>query len=597
MRRMLAAAALLCGTVVSNGQGQIAGSVRDAATSEPVRGAVVVLLGPNRELLVRTITSSSGTFRIIQEGAAIVRVMRIGYSPQERRLDGANSPLVIELTPLGRSLRVVSVNSSPLCPARADQQEALALWSSATDAFSSMLVASAEATTEGEVEQILYDRVVTTGGQRIVRQSTRRVTSNNINPVRAGRTPRLLLDSGYVEHRTEASTYYAPDPQVLLDSSFAETHCLSVHRDEGAHPGEVGVRFTPASNRNRIPDIAGVLWMKRSPMALTSLDFEYRGVDQLLEQVGAGGRLDFETLSNGMPIIREWMVRSPRLEYFESGPPRGPMSGMVGGRAARRAEIHEGGGLITDGVLSEGTRVTAPLAALGGQVLTRTSREPVTEASVTLDSTDETTVTDAEGRFSLTRLLPGPYTLRAIDSTLIATVRFDSERRMLTDTVRKQMVKWIGTTDVEARRDGSIPITVTIPRRARRPSCRFDGEMDPRYIVIGSLENAAKQRIPDTRLALTWADTTRQWRVDRFGQVQTYTTTMTSMEVVTDAEGGFVACGIPNSRVIAARAEMATGPAATGTARVSARPDDVSREMGNNDLRGLRLVVSPPDRR
>ena len=230
-------------------------------------------------------------------------------------------------------------------------------------------------------------------------------------------------------------------------------------------------------------------------------------------------------------------------------------------------------------------------------MLTRASREAVNEVSVTLDSTDEATVTDVEGRFSLRRLLPGPYTLRAVDSTLIPTVRFDSERRMLPDTVHQQMVKWIGTVDVEARLDSTVPIIATIPQRTRRPTCRFDGEKEPRFIIIGSLEDTAKQRIPNTRLVLSWADTTNQWRVDRFGQVQTYATTTTSIEVATDDDGAFVACGIPNSRAIAGRAEMTIGPPATGTARVSARPDDVSRRMGNEILRGLRLVVAPPERR
>ena len=78
------------------------------------RGAVVVTLGPRRELLGRIITSSSGTFRIGQDSAVIVRVMRIGYSPQERRLEGTAAPIVIELTPLGRGLRAVTVSSNPL---------------------------------------------------------------------------------------------------------------------------------------------------------------------------------------------------------------------------------------------------------------------------------------------------------------------------------------------------------------------------------------------------------------------------------------------------------------------------------------------------
>ena len=125
MRTMVAVMAALCSSLSLRAGAQIQGSVRDALTSEPVRGAVVVTLGPRRELLGRIITSSSGTFRIGQDSAVIVRVMRIGYSPQERRLEGTAAPIVIELTPLGRGLRAVTVSSNPLWSAD---------WSSSSDA-------------------------------------------------------------------------------------------------------------------------------------------------------------------------------------------------------------------------------------------------------------------------------------------------------------------------------------------------------------------------------------------------------------------------------------------------------------------------------
>jgi hypothetical protein len=251
--------------------------------------------------------------------------------------------------------------------------------------------------------------------------------------------------------------------------------------------------------------------------------------------------------------------------------------------------------LIVDGVLSEGTRVTAPLATLGGRVMSRFANQPVAGASVTLDSTDEMTVTNADGRFRLERLLPGPYTLRAVDSLTIPTVRFDSERRMLTDSSRMQTITLTGTKHVNAAVATDAPTEVIIPHRVLRPDCRFDGERDRRFIVIGSVENSDRQRLSNVPLALTWADTTRERAVDEVGPFETYTTMSTRMDVVTDSVGSFVACGIPAERLIVARAVQAPESVAVGTARVSARPDDVSREMGNPELRGLRLVVRPPD--
>lgn len=58
-------------------------------------------------------------------------------------------------------------------------------------------------------------------------------------------------------------------------------------------------------------------------MALRSLTFEYQGVDRAITEVRAGGRLDFETMSNGVPIIRSWSVRSPKLGYRPAAPSAG----------------------------------------------------------------------------------------------------------------------------------------------------------------------------------------------------------------------------------------------------------------------------------
>src|SRR5687768_11995343 len=117
----IALIALLMSTGLTSAlRGQsIGGTVRDAATSGPVSGAVVMLLGATREPVARTITSSSGAFRLSGENAAVLRVIRIGYTPFEQRVDGSTGTVIsIELVPLGTRLRPVAVNTQPVCPAR-----------------------------------------------------------------------------------------------------------------------------------------------------------------------------------------------------------------------------------------------------------------------------------------------------------------------------------------------------------------------------------------------------------------------------------------------------------------------------------------------
>jgi hypothetical protein len=98
------------------------------------------------------------------------------------------------------------------------------------------------------------------------------------------------------------------------------------------------------------------------------------------------------------------------------------------------AELYETGGLIADGVLSDGTSWTAPLATLRGRVLDIVTDHPAPSAIVTLDSTDQRIATDSAGRFVFEQLLPGPYVLRVRDSVTVHPVRVDDEGNVVPDS-------------------------------------------------------------------------------------------------------------------------------------------------------------------
>jgi hypothetical protein len=147
---------------------------------------------------------------------------------------------------------------------------------------------------------------------------------------------------------------------------------------------------------------------------------------------------------------------------------------------------------------------------------------------------------------------------------------------------------------VQANLEHVNSFTLNFPSPAPSPTCRFEGTSGRLHTVVGLVANSARQPVPHTRLELTWADTTKQWKLDGLLSLPNHTSTGTSMEVVTDSKGEFVACGIPHSRLIVARLVTLDGEV-TGTARVSARPDDVSRRLRNNELREMRLIVQRPD--
>ena len=542
------------------------GTVRDSITGANVRGAVVMVLAPNREPIARGLSSSNGAFRLSIGSGTIVRVIRIGFLPFERPINQLASPLVINLEPAGRMIERVAIRSNPVCPRRSDQRQALSLWSSATDALLAMVVATADSQHSGLMTLILYDRLMYPDGTTIRRQSTRRTVTGNVLPIRADRDPDEFVRVGYAVTRATGTTWYAPDPEVLLDSSFAATHCLSMRGAPRGDTTRIGVAFAPPSDRGSFPDIEGVLWLNRNPLSLHSLEFEYRGVPLAVMNMRAGGRLEFETLADGVPIISSWKVRSPRLAYVRTG-------------RAVVAEIHENGGLIADGVHTDGTSWTAPLATVRGTISNIVSRQPVNGATVTLDSTDQKTVTDSSGRFLFGELLPGPYVLRVIDSMPVHPMRVDSSGELVTDTTTiMQLVTRTATVDLNVQL-GYTPLVEThLPWR--EPFIGCGNLSDPRrFTVTVEVFTTDIIPVPNVPVRLSWADTSRNVVLE------------TTVDASTRADGLLVVCGIPSDRTLGTRVVGPNGIVHTGTSRITREQPDVKKSQQAASLRAITIKI------
>jgi hypothetical protein len=548
---------------VSSAQ-EIFGAVRDSVTGAPVRGAVIMVLGANRQPIERRLTSSSGSFSVSTASGVYLRVIRIAYLPFERRLNqlGA-SPLVITMVPAGRMIAEVSIRTNPTCPQRGDQRQALSLWSSATDALLAMVVATADSGHTGLMTQIMFDRVMAQRGPTILRQSTRRVVTGNVLPIRADRDPEEFVQSGYVTMRPGGATYYAPDPEILLDSSFAATHCLSMRGSPRGDTTRIGVAFSPPYHRRSLPDIEGVLWLNRNPLSLHSLEFEYRAVPQVVLNMFAGGRMEFETLSDGVPVITSWQVRSPRLGYLRDGRP------LV-------AEVHETGGLIADGVLTDGTSWSAPLATLRGRVSNIVTNEPVPDAVVSLDSTDQRMTTDSVGRFFFDQLLPGPYVLRVRDSVAVHPVKVNEDGNIVPDSSSvMQMVTRTATTDLNVQIGLTPFVETALPWRMPVLGCGLQTS-ERRFVVIGVVVRPDSTPVPDVPVRLSWSDTTSGVVLE------------TTVDARADEGGGFIVCGIPSDRTLGSRVVGPDGRVHTGPTRITRLSPD--RKLPAK-MRGVALVI------
>lgn len=163
----------------------VAGSVRDGLTGERVRGAVVMPLGPevrhgplprraalsgSRSAAQRSCASCASSTCRMSEG------FRIIARSARHRTDAAGS-----IASANHRHHVTGLSAQGR-PARGARGLGIGnRWMLA------MVVSSADSSQSGMVAQLLYNRLLSNDGRRIIRQSTQRVETSNATPIRADR--------------------------------------------------------------------------------------------------------------------------------------------------------------------------------------------------------------------------------------------------------------------------------------------------------------------------------------------------------------------------------------------------------------------------
>ena len=109
---------------------------------------------------------------------------------------------------------------------------------------------------------------------------TRFTTGTTTRPFVASASAVEFARVGYMAENSLGRTFFAPDADVLLDESFATSHCFRLAADDTSRRGQIGLAFTPAPGRGRdtLVDVAGVIWIDRATPALRSLEFLYTGL-------------------------------------------------------------------------------------------------------------------------------------------------------------------------------------------------------------------------------------------------------------------------------------------------------------------------------
>ncbi|MCA0377036.1 MAG: carboxypeptidase-like regulatory domain-containing protein [Gemmatimonadetes bacterium] len=391
---------------------EVRGAVLDSASRAPVPAAVVMLLDASGSTLYRVLTSERGIYRILRPAEAThLRVVRLGFQPatvplsQARPRAEGGYDLEVRLLPFARTLQSVDVSAARGCPSRPDRASALALLDAARAGLLATVVAREK--DPPRVQVLRFDRVLDADGLATVSQTVRVDSSAGATiSFNAAYSADRFLTSGFRSGANGDYTFFGPDADVLLSEAFQNGYCFATAPPEPQRATQVGLRFTPAGRRSGRVDIDGTLWIDTVQRTLVDIDFKYLGLDALAEGLGAGGRITFRALPNGVPFIERWHLR------LIGANPVAERTGSV-----QSYIVREVGGELADARWSDGRVWQAPLASVH---LSAVSAEGtgVAGAVLRLTASDYRATSDASGRAIIAHVLPGPYGVEIDDPSL-----------------------------------------------------------------------------------------------------------------------------------------------------------------------------------
>lgn len=385
----------------------IHGRLARDGSSEPIGGALVVLIGADGRQLTGALTDPEGRFtiRAPAPGGYTLRAEQIGYatvSSPPLRLAAAET---LEYSMLAR-VEAVKMDgltvtaSSRGCEVRPREGEQLhTLWEEARKALN----AAAWAEEQGlfRFRYVRYERELDPATLRVRTHREVATAGLSANPFVSVSAEQLEND-GYARLDGTDGWYFAPDAEVLLSDRFLDQHCFSFATGRADSEDLIGLAFEPVSGRG-LPDIEGVLWLDRNTAELHHLDYRYSRLPLPVPTREIGGRIEFERLPSGAWIIRRWYIRMPVI---------GTSSMHWRNTGSRTSHtllaLKEEGGEVVSIFTAAGRVVrSASLASISGTVFDSISGAPLAGAEVfVIGGGDGRSRTDAAGRFLLAGLLP-----------------------------------------------------------------------------------------------------------------------------------------------------------------------------------------------
>ena len=500
-----------------------------AESSQPVFGALVYLEAASGTLVKNALTDERGRLLFVglEAGSYRLRVEMIGKGAVQTDLFdvfvGATVSRDVRLEPSAIALEGIQIEAEGgRCSVRPEQGLLVAdLWDEVRKAL------SAAAFTD---EQQVY-RYLTTGYVRdierdtkIIRDEQRQRSAGFQRTPYESRPAEDLLENGFVQSDPDGDLYFAPDANVLLSDPFLDTHCFKLEQGDDDAGGLVGLAFQPVRGRNRVPDIAGTLWIDPGSFELRWLEYRYQNLNADLSSPEVGGRVDFQRLPNGTWIVPEWWIRMPTIGYTRDG---------SGRRQPYLESYRVSGGIVTEVQESGGrTIVKAETGTIEGIVLDSLGVEPLRGARVGVRGSNQQVFTNAEGRFSITGLNQRAY------EVLVTHPRLE-ELGYRPEAIAREVVNG----EVTAIRF-VMPSVADVVFEA----CRGE-QREGTAALMGWVRDArTSQPIPGAIVQVRWSSFTIQARgtsAARFGPE-----IVDGLQTTADGEGYYRICSVPERELL-----------------------------------------------
>ena len=293
----------------------VSGQVVDSVSAMPVPRGFVVLLDRANAEVARGLADPDGRFtlRAPSPGTYRLRSERIGFhlavsDPFTVSPEGITG-YVLAISALPIRLADLAIRADGECQAIGEQQVATLVWEEARKALA--------AVAWGQRGQLLFDLRLRQRNLspelEVVGETSRRVSGAATRPFTTP-TPAELSTRGYVRKERDGSRLFdGPDAEILFSNTFLTEHCFRVATDTSARL--VGLAFEPVRKR-KLPEIAGTIWVDERSAELRFVSYRYVSTGMVGVDGEATGRVEFESLQDGLWIARQWYIRLPVVQMM-----------------------------------------------------------------------------------------------------------------------------------------------------------------------------------------------------------------------------------------------------------------------------------------